>query len=77
MMQNLGPARLLLLSFTAGLMTAPAMAAGGVKSEGPTTLSETYDAWTVQCVRTQAGEVSKRLCQASQDCCSRKPASVC
>lgn len=33
----------------------------------PTTLSETYDAWTVQCANTMEGEQARRTCQMSQE----------
>jgi len=35
--------------------------------QGPTTLSETYDAWTVQCVNQVQGERTLRSCQMSQE----------
>jgi Invasion protein B, involved in pathogenesis len=37
-----------------------------IEMQGPTSLSETYDAWTVQCVNQQQGEVTRRVCQMSQ-----------
>jgi invasion protein IalB len=33
----------------------------------PTALSETYDAWTVQCATTGEGEQQRRQCQMSQE----------
>lgn len=33
----------------------------------PTTLSETYEAWTVQCVNTGEGIQSRRMCQMFQE----------
>lgn len=35
--------------------------------QAPTTLSETYDAWTVQCVNKVDGENTQRTCQMSQE----------
>ncbi|OQM76556.1 invasion associated locus B [Pseudaminobacter manganicus] len=39
---------------------------------GPTSLSETYDAWTVQCANQSQGEKSRRLCQMSQELLQQK-----
>lgn len=33
----------------------------------PTTLSETYESWTVQCVNAGGGRQSRRTCQMSQE----------
>ena len=68
-MKNLGLARNLLVALT-GLLTtttATAIAQGTIQMTGPTSLSETYDAWTVQCATRQLGEKSQRVCQMSQE----------
>jgi invasion protein IalB len=59
------------------LILLTAMAALGVTSAlaqesetdpaKPTALSETYDAWTVQCATTGEGEQQRRQCQMSQE----------
>lgn len=45
-------------------LTATAAAAEG---QGPTALSETYDAWTVHCANSGEGEHIQRRCQMSQE----------
>ena len=40
--------------------------------QSPTSLSETYDAWTVQCANQQQGEKSLRICQMSQSLVQQK-----
>lgn len=35
--------------------------------QAPSALSETYDAWTVQCANQQQGEKTQRVCQMSQE----------
>lgn len=35
--------------------------------QAPTTLSETYDGWTVQCVNRTDGNNTQRICQMSQE----------
>jgi invasion protein IalB len=50
-----------------GALTASVAMAQDAAGQGPSTLSETYDAWTVQCVnRVQDGN-AQRTCQMSQE----------
>ena len=58
----------ILLAFTGALMTASAMAQETEPAK-PTTLSETYDTWTVQCANSQPqeGQPAQRQCQMSQE----------
>lgn len=48
-------------------MMTNAMAQGVFDMQAPTTLSETYDAWTVQCVNRNQGGQNQRTCQMSQE----------
>jgi invasion protein IalB len=43
------------------------MAQGETEMQGPTSLSETYDAWTVQCANQQQGDTTQRVCQMLQE----------
>jgi invasion protein IalB len=43
-----------------------ALAQQGADIQSPTSLSETYEAWTVQCTNRQGGEKTQRICQMSQ-----------
>lgn len=64
-------ARHLLIVMTSVLSTTTAIAQGAIEMTGPTSLSETYDAWTVQCANQQ-GEKSSRICQMSQELLQQK-----
>jgi invasion protein IalB len=44
----------------------------GIEMQGPTSLSETYDAWTVQCANQQQGAKVQRICQMSQNLVQQK-----
>jgi invasion protein IalB len=54
---------LLLLLFSTG--STYHLVAQEAAPAGPTQLSETYDAWTVQCANTTQGEQKTRTCQMS------------
>lgn len=56
---------LLALSATTWMTVAMAQTAEGVQA--PSTLSETYEAWTVQCANRVEGEQTQRTCQMSQE----------
>lgn len=56
----------LLMLFGALTMTH-ASAQESAETQGPTTLSETYDAWTVQCANALENEQTRRICQMSQE----------
>lgn len=56
----------LIVSLICMLPLHAASAQEGTEMQGPTSLSETYDAWTVQCANQQQGEATRRLCQMSQ-----------
>lgn len=58
--------RYLLVALFSALATPIAIAQGATDMQAPTTLSETYDAWTVQCVNRANGENTQRTCQMSQ-----------
>ncbi len=60
-------ARHLLLALSAATLTTTAMAQTAEGVQGPSTLSETYEAWTVQCANRMEGEQAKRTCQMSQE----------
>jgi invasion protein IalB len=57
----------LLFALTSALATSNAMAQEAINMQGPTSLSETYEAWTVQCVSRMEGEQPQRTCQMSQE----------
>jgi invasion protein IalB len=57
----------LLFVLTSALTASNAMAQEAINTQGPTSLSETYEAWTVQCVSRVEGEQSQRTCQMSQE----------
>lgn len=59
--------RRFLLAVVGTLTMTNAMAQGVIDMQAPTTLSETYDAWTVQCVNRSEGEQRQRTCQMSQE----------
>lgn len=62
-------ARQLLVALIGALpiLTATAQAQGTIDMQSPTSLSETYDAWTVQCANQQQGDRTLRICQMSQE----------
>ncbi|WP_018431342.1 invasion associated locus B family protein [Hoeflea sp. 108] len=60
-------ARHLLLALIATASTTAAMAQSTGDVQGPSALSETYEAWTVQCANRMEGEQAKRSCQMSQE----------
>jgi invasion protein IalB len=60
-------AKHLLVALVSVLLTTTAIAQGKPDIQAPTSLSETYDAWTVQCATQQQGEQTQRICQMSQE----------
>lgn len=50
-----------------GFLAAPAVGQETTTDTGPSTLSETYDSWTVQCARTTTNGQTTRNCQMSQE----------
>jgi invasion protein IalB len=50
-----------------GFLAAPALGQETTTDTGPSTLSETYESWTVQCAKTNAGGQTVRNCQMSQE----------
>jgi invasion protein IalB len=60
-------ARNLLAAGVLALVAAPATAEAAGEAQGPTSLSETYDAWTVRCANQQQGDKTRRVCQMSQE----------
>lgn len=59
--------RCLWLALFGTLAMTNAFARGTIDMQAPTTLSETYDAWTVQCVNSGEGDQKRRSCQMSQE----------
>lgn len=59
--------RCVLLMLSGAVTMAPALAQEPAEAQGPTTLSETYDAWTVQCANAPEGEQTRRVCQMAQE----------
>ncbi|HEX7075108.1 MAG TPA: invasion associated locus B family protein [Hyphomicrobiaceae bacterium] len=62
-------AALVLRLFVSSICLMPldaALAQEGVEMQSPTSLSETYEAWTVRCVNQQQGEKTQRVCQMAQ-----------
>lgn len=57
----------LLLALSAVTLTTAAMAQAAGGAQAPSALSETYEAWTVQCANRVEGEQSQRTCQMSQE----------
>lgn len=60
-------ARHFLLALSAATLTTAAMAQTAEGVQAPSTLSETYEAWTVQCANRAEGEQIQRTCQMSQE----------
>ncbi|WP_309085981.1 invasion associated locus B family protein [Chelativorans sp.] len=58
---------LALPTFAGALMITSVAAQEAVQVQTPTTLSETYDSWTVQCANRSEGEQTRRVCQMSQE----------
>ena len=71
-MKKLKLTRYLLVAMTSMLPATTAIAQGALEMTGPTSLSETYDAWTVQCANQQQGDSSQRICQMSQELLQQK-----
>lgn len=71
-MKKLKYMRHLLVASIVALATPTAMAQGETNMQAPTSLSETYDAWTVQCANQQQGEKTQRICQMSQQLLQQK-----
>ncbi len=58
--------RYLLVALIGILPSATTTAQEDTQKQRPTSLSETYDSWTVQCANQQQGESMLRVCQMSQ-----------
>jgi invasion protein IalB len=71
-MKNPRLARHILFALIGALTTTAATAQGANVMQAPTTLSETYDSWTVQCVNKAEGEKTQRTCQMSQELLQQK-----
>ncbi|WP_459081215.1 invasion associated locus B family protein [Mesorhizobium sp. A623] len=71
-MKKLKHTRYLLAALITALAIPTAMAQGETNMQAPTSLSETYDAWTVQCANQQQGEKTQRTCQMSQELLQQK-----
>jgi invasion protein IalB len=71
-MKKLKHTRYLLAALITALAIPTAMAQGETNMQAPTSLSETYDAWTVQCANQQQGEKTQRTCQMSQELMQQK-----
>ncbi len=65
MKTNIG-VKLLSVVLLSGIL-AGATAAQETTETGPSTLSETYESWTVQCAKTNTGGQATRNCQMSQE----------
>ena len=66
-MKKFNHTRHLLAALMIALSTPTVLAQGAADLQAPTTLSETYDAWTVQCVNRADGENTQRICQMTQE----------
>jgi invasion protein IalB len=66
-MKKLKLSRHLLVALIGILPVTNVSAQGVIEMQGPTSLSETYDAWTVRCASQQLGENTQRICQMSQE----------
>lgn len=66
MKSNIG-ANMLSVLLLSGMLAGPAAAQEATTDTGPSTLSETYESWTVQCAKTTANGQTTRNCQMSQE----------
>jgi invasion protein IalB len=66
-MKKLTFVRQVLVTLIAILPATNIMAQEAIEMQGPTSLSETYDAWTVQCANQQQGDRTQRICQMMQE----------
>jgi invasion protein IalB len=60
-------AKMLSILLLLSLLTGPTAAQEATIDTGPSTLSETYESWTVQCSKTTANGQTTRNCQMSQE----------
>lgn len=66
MKTNIG-ANLLSVVLLSGMLTGLAAAQETTTDTGPSTLSETYESWTVHCAKTNTGAQTTRNCRMSQE----------
>ena len=66
MIPNIG-ANMLSVMLLLGMLASSAAAQETTTDTGPSTLSETYESWTVQCAKTNTGGQTIRSCQISQE----------
>jgi invasion protein IalB len=60
-------AKMLSILLLSSILAAPTSAQEATTDTGPSTLSETYESWTVQCSKTTASGQTIRNCQISQE----------
>jgi invasion protein IalB len=66
-MKPIACVKMLSILLLSSILTSPAAAQEATTETGPSTLSETYDSWTVQCAKTTANGQTTRNCQMSQE----------